>query len=115
MKKVLLAVFLAASLVSAPTSAFAAGQVKYTNQKEGQFCKTAEIGKYTITLDGDRLLCVSGESKARWEYKPLAVKYVAQKAGQFCKKTDLNKFTVDTSGARLFCRTVDGRARWVQE
>jgi len=115
MKKISLALLLAASLVIAPTSAIAAGQVKYTNQKEGQFCKTAEIGKYTINLDGDRLVCVSGESKARWEYKPLAVKYVAQKAGQFCKKTDLNKYTIDASGTRLFCRTVDGRARWVQE
>jgi len=115
MKRISLAAFLAASLLIAPSSAFAAGQVKYTNQKEGQFCKTAEIGKYTFNLDGDRLVCVSGESKARWEYKPLAVKYVAQKAGQFCKKTDLNKYTADTSGARLFCRTVDGRARWVQE
>ena len=115
MKKVLLAVFLATSLVSAPTSAFAAGQVKYTNQKEGQFCKTAEIGKSTYNLAGERLVCVSGESKARWQYKPLSVKYVAQKSGQFCKKTDLNKFTVDASGTRLFCRTVDGRARWIQE
>ena len=115
MKKLSLVLFLAATLIIAPTSAFAASQVKYTNQKEGQFCKTAEIGKYTINFDGDRLVCVSGESKARWEYKPLAVKYVAQKAGQFCKKTDLNKFTVDTSGTRLFCRTVDGRARWIQE
>ena len=115
MKKISLVLFLTATLIIAPTSAFAASQVKYTNQKEGQFCKTAEIGKYTINLDGDRLVCVSGESKARWEYKPLAVKYVAQKAGQFCKKTDLNKFTVDSSGVRLFCRTVDGRARWIQE
>ena len=115
MKKILLAVILAAGLVSTPTSAFAAGQVKYTNQKEGQFCKTAEIGKSTYNPDGERLVCVSGESKARWQYKPLSVKYVAQKAGQFCKKTDLNKYTVEASGTRLFCRTVDGRARWVQE
>jgi hypothetical protein len=115
MKRISLALFLAASLLTAQPSAHAASQVKYTNQKEGQFCKTSEIGKYTINLDGDRLVCVNGESKARWEYKPLSVKYVAQKAGQFCKKTDLNKYTIDASGTRLFCRTVDGRARWVQE
>ena len=115
MKKISIALFLTASMVIAPTPASAAGQVKYTNQTEGQFCKSVEIGKYTYNPDGDRLLCVSGESRARWEYKPLAVKYVAQKAGQFCKKTDLNKYTVEGSGTRLFCRTVDGRARWVQE
>ena len=115
MKKIFLALSLTASMLIAPTSAFAAGQVKYTNQKEGQFCKTAEIGKHTHNPSGDRLVCVSGESRARWQYKPLSVKYVAQKAGQFCKKTDLNKYTVEESGTRLFCRTVDGRARWVQE
>jgi predicted lipoprotein with Yx(FWY)xxD motif len=115
MKKISLALILAASTLIAPNSAYAASQVKYTNQKEGQFCKTAEVGKYTYNPEGDRLVCISGESKARWQYKPLSVKYVAQKAGQFCKKTDLNKFTVEESGARLFCRTVDGRARWVQE
>ncbi len=115
MKKISLAIILLASMLIAPTSAFAAGQVKYTNQKVGQFCKTIEIGKYTYNPSGDRLVCVSDESKARWQYKPLSVKYVAQKAGQFCKKTDLNKYTVEASGTRLFCRTVDGRARWVQE
>jgi hypothetical protein len=115
MRKISLTVFLAASMLIAPTSAFAAGKVNYTNQKEGQFCKTVEIGKYTYNPAGDRLVCVSGESKARWQYKPLLVKFVAQKSGQFCKKTDLNKYTVDESGTRLFCRTVDGRARWVQE
>ena len=115
MKKISLVIILLASMLTAPTSAFAAGQVKYTNQKVGQFCKTIEIGKYTYNPSGDRLVCVSDESKARWQYKPLSVKYVAQKAGQFCKKTDLNKYTVEVSGTRLFCRTVDGRARWVQE
>jgi hypothetical protein len=115
MKKISLALILLTSMLIAPNSAFAAGQVKYTNQKVGQFCKTAEIGKSTYNPAGDRLVCVSGETKARWQYKPLSVKYVAQKAGQFCKKTDLNKYTVEASGTRLFCRTVDGRARWVQE
>jgi hypothetical protein len=115
MKKISLAIILLASMLTAPTSAFAAGQVKYTNQKVGQFCKTVDIGKHTHNPSGDRLVCVSDESKARWQYKPLSVKYVAQKAGQFCKKTDLNKYTVEASGTRLFCRTVDGRARWVQE
>ncbi len=115
MKKISLAIILLASMLTAPTSAFAAGQVKYTNQKVGQFCKSIEIGKYTYNPSGDRLVCVSDESKARWQYKPLSVKYVAQKAGQFCKKADLNKYTVEESGTRLFCRTVDGRARWVQE
>jgi hypothetical protein len=115
MKKFSLAVILLASMLAAPSTAFAAGQVKYTNQKVGQFCKTVDIGKYTYNPEGDRLVCVGGETNPRWQYKPLSVKYVAQKAGQFCKKTDLNKYTVEVSGTRLFCRTVDGRARWVQE
>lgn len=115
MRKISLVIALAIGLLFSSAPAFAGGQVKYTNQKEGQFCKTAEIGKYTFTPTGDRLECVSGESKARWQFKPLAVKYVAQKAGQFCKKIDVNKYTVDTAGTRLFCRMVDGRARWVQE
>ena len=115
MRKVSLVLALACGLILGSSPAYAASQVKYTNQKEGQFCKTAEIGKYTYNPAGDRLECVSGESKARWQFKPLAVKYVAQKSGQFCKKADLNKYTIDASGTRLFCRTVDGRARWVQE
>ena len=115
MKKLSLIVLLLSSTILAPSTANAAGQIKYTNQKVGQFCKTSEIGKATFNPAGDRLQCVSGESKARWQYKPLEVKYVAQKAGQFCKKVDLNKFTLESSGNRLFCRLVDGRARWVQE
>ena len=115
MRKVPLVLSLALGLIFTSAPAYAASAVKYTNQKEGQFCKTAEIGKYTYNPEGERLVCVNGESKARWQYKPLSVKYVAQKAGQFCKKVDLNKYTVDTAGTRLFCRTVDGRARWVQE
>lgn len=115
MRKILLILAVSFGLILSSSPANAAGQVKYTNQKEGQFCKTAEVGKHTFNPAGDRLECVNGESKARWQYKPLAVKYVAQKAGQFCKKVDLNKYTVDTTGTRLFCRTVDGRARWVQE
>ena len=115
MRKITLALAISFGLVLSSAPAYAASQVKYTNQKEGQFCKTAEVGKYTFNPAGDRLECVNGESKARWQFKPLAVKYVAQKAGQFCKKVDLNKYTVDTAGTRLFCRTVDGRARWVQE
>ena len=115
MRKVSLVLSLALGLIFTSAPAYAASAVKYTNQKEGQFCKTTEIGKYTYNPEGERLVCVNGESKARWQYKPLSVKYVAQKAGQFCKKVDLNKYTVDTAGTRLFCRTVDGRARWVQE
>ena len=115
MRKVYLALAISVGLILSSAPAYAASQVKYTNQKEGQFCKTADVGKYTFNPAGDRLECVNGESKARWQFKPLAVKYVAQKAGQFCKKADLNKYTVDTAGTRLFCRTVDGRARWVQE
>lgn len=115
MKKVSLVLSLALGLIFTSAPAYGASAVKYTNQKEGQFCKTAEVGKYTFNPAGERLECVNGESKARWQYKPLSVKYVAQKAGQFCKKVDLNKYTVDTAGTRLFCRTVDGRARWVQE
>ena len=115
MRKVSLVLALSFGLILSLAPAYAASQVKYTNQKEGQFCKTADVGKYTFNPAGDRLECVNGESKARWQFKPLAVKYVAQKAGQFCKKADLNKYTVDTAGTRLFCRTVDGRARWVQE
>ncbi len=115
MKKLSIVLILASSFALMPQSASAAGQVKFTNQKEGQFCKKADIGKFTFTPVGDRLECVTGETRARWQYKPLAVKYVAQKAGQFCKKADLNKYTLESSGIRLFCRMVDGRARWVQE
>lgn len=115
MRNVYLALAISSGLILSSAPAYAASQVKYTNQKEGQFCKTTEVGKYTFNPAGDRLECVNGESKARWQYKPLAIKYVAQKAGQFCKKVDLNKYTIEASGTRLFCRTVDGRARWVQE
>ena len=115
MKKFIVIATITAGILMSPVSAQAAGQVKYTNQKEGQFCKNSEVGKHTFNPAGDRLECVSGEAKPRWQYKPLSVKYVAQKAGQFCKKVDLNKFTIDTSESRLFCRMVDGRARWVQE
>jgi hypothetical protein len=49
-------------------SAYATSSVKYKNQKAGQFCKAADVGKFTISPTSGKLKCLikKGSNRARW-------------------------------------------------
>jgi hypothetical protein len=51
-----------------PAPAEAAGKVTYKNQKAGQFCKAADVGKFTISPAAGKLKCIikKGTNRARW-------------------------------------------------
>ena len=65
MKKLLVGVF-ALSLLS-PTPSYAAKSVPYKNQKAGQFCKNADVGKSVKLPEGIKLKCTKDGSRARWK------------------------------------------------
>lgn len=62
-----LSLFMAIALLVATPAANAAGTVKYSKQKAGQFCKTLDIGKYVATPSG-KLKCTvaKGAMRAKW-------------------------------------------------
>ena len=65
MKKLVLIISLV--LVFNPTSAHASKSVPYKNQKSGQFCKKADVGKSVKLPDGMKLKCKMDGSRARWK------------------------------------------------
>ena len=65
MKKLLVGA-IALSLLT-PIPANAAKTVPYKNQKAGQFCKNADVGKSVKLPDGMKLKCTKNGSRARWK------------------------------------------------
>jgi hypothetical protein len=65
MKKLLVGA-IALSLLT-PIPANAAKTVPYKNQKAGQFCKNADVGKSVKLPDGMKLKCTKDGSRARWK------------------------------------------------
>jgi hypothetical protein len=65
MKKLLVGA-IALSLLT-PIPANAAKTVPFKNQKAGQFCKNAEVGKSVKLPDGMKLKCTKDGSRARWK------------------------------------------------
>jgi hypothetical protein len=65
MKKLLVGA-IALSLLG-PIPSYAAKTVPYKNQKAGQFCKNADVGKLVKLPDGMKLKCTKNGSRARWK------------------------------------------------
>lgn len=109
MRKLLVATI--AITVLSPIPVHAAKTIPYTNQAEGQFCKTGDKGKKVILPDGSTLTCKLDGSKYRWQ-APLSVPYVNQREGQFCKKVDEGKKVTLPEGSTLICKSDGSRTRW---
>lgn len=66
MKKLFIALLSITLTFSSVSLAEASKRVPYKNQKAGQFCKTADIGKRVSIPDGTSLKCKKDGTRARW-------------------------------------------------
>lgn len=66
MRKFLVALLSITLSLSSVSLADASKTVPYKNQKAGQFCKTADIGKKVAIPDGTSLRCKKDGARARW-------------------------------------------------
>lgn len=118
MKRILVIFIGVVFTFSSSTSALAAKTVPFKNQREGQFCKQADLKK-TVTLpDETKLVCKKDGSKSRWMVYVEPVKtvpYKNQRVGQFCKNSDIKKRVNLPDGTVLVCTSDGSRARWQEE